>query len=291
MVYVPNFSEKAKIRLILGLLLITGITVFWSLSPRVGAVLSGEDGFLVRFYDVGQGDATLIQEGTTQILIDGGPDGKILGLLGRDLLPWDREIELLVATHPQADHITGLVEVLERYEVQKILYYPSTYDTKTYERFLKAVKNEGAQVLHAASGGQIQVGELLLHIMWPTANFRAQNVNDESIVGVLDYKDFEVLLLGDVEQGVQKRLFSNIDMEVIKMAHHGSWNGVCEPLLQTIAPDLAIISAGANNRYGHPHNQTLALLAKIGLPLLRTDLSGTVTVRSDGSDFWYSTER
>lgn len=290
MVSTPNVSEKAKIGLILGVLLLTLIVVFWALIPQFKAILSGENGFLIRFYAVGQGDAILIQEGNSQILIDGGPNDDILSYLGRDLLPWDREIELIVATHPQADHITGLIGVLERYKVEKVLYYQSAYDTKTYERFLEAVKNEGAQVLSASAGGQIQVGELLLQIMWPTANFKAKNVNDESIVAVLDYKNFEVLLLGDAEQRVQKQLFINVDIEVVKMAHHGSWNGTYEPLLRAIAPDLAIISVGANNQYGHPHNQTLGLLAKIGLPLLRTDLDGTIVVKSDGYDFWYSTE-
>lgn len=288
MVSTPDISKKSQNRLILGFLLGTLAVILWALFPRFVGGLSGENYLFIHFYDVGQGDAILIQEGDTQILVDGGPNDRILTHLGRDLPQWDREIELLVLTHPQADHLTGVLQVLERYKVKRILYYPSVHDTKGYEKFLEVIKNEGAQVLSATAGGQIQVGEILLQIMWPTANYRAGNVNNESVVLVLDYGDFEALLLGDVERKEQaKWSVGNSDIEVIKMAHHGSWNGTYEPLLHAIAPDLAIISAGANNQYEHPHDQTLNLLAKLGVSLLRTDLDGTITVKSDGRNFWY----
>lgn len=288
MVSTPNISKKSQNRLILGLLLGTLAVILWALFPRFVGGLSGENHLFVHFYDVGQGDAILIQKGDIQVLVDGGPNDQILTHLGRDLLPWDREIELLVLTHPQADHLTGVLHVLERYKIKQILYYPSVYDTKGYEKFLEAIRSEGARVLLAEAGGYFRIGEIYLRIVWPTANYRVENVNNESVVLVLDYGDFEALLLGDVERGDQaKWSVGNSDIEVIKMAHHGSWNGTYEPLLRAIAPDLAIISASANNQYGHPHNQTLDLLAKLGVSLLRTDLDGTITVKSDGRDFWY----
>ncbi|MEX0887971.1 MAG: MBL fold metallo-hydrolase, partial [Patescibacteria group bacterium] len=219
------------------------------------------------------------------------PNDRILSYLGRDLLPWDREIELLVLTHPHADHLTGLIPVIERYQVDRILYYPSVYDTRGYQKFQELVQKEGAEVILARAGGELQLGEISLQIIWPSDNFRAENKNDESVVGILDYQDFEVLFLGDVENDIQPRLVVNKDVELIKAGHHGSRNGSYEPLLRASASNLAVISAGAKNQYGHPHQQTLELFDKLGITLLRTDLNGTITVRSDGRNFWYSTER
>ena len=291
MVYLPAFNWRKIEKLILGVLLGTLFLLFWTLEPRFSAYLSGEKGLSIRFYDVGQGDAALIQKGTTQIIIDGGPNDQILTYLGRDLLPWDREIELLILTHPHADHLTGLIPVIGRYQIAKILYFPSAYDTRGYQKFQELVKNEGAAVFWGQAGGTFTWGEISLQIIWPSANFQDENKNNESLVMLLDYQDFEALLLGDAEREVQTRLIINDDVELIKVGHHGSSNGSYEPLLQAGRPDLAVISAGARNQYGHPHQQTLSLFAKLGITLLRTDLNGTITVQSDGRDFWYDTER
>jgi len=275
----------------LTLLLVTAALIWWSLYPRINRVLSGENDLAVRVYDIGQGDAIMIQKGDTQILVDGGPDDRILAHLGRDLLPWDREIELLVLSHPQADHLTGLIAVLERYQVRKVLYYPSRYDTRVYQRFLELIKDEGAEIIFASAGGTVSVGEVTLQVLWPTANFHHQNVNNESVVLLLDYLEFEALLLGDAEQAAQENLNINGNTELLKVSHHGAWNGAYGPLLRAIAPRLAVISSGLDNRFGHPHSRTLSLLKGLGIPFLRTDLNGTITVWSDGYQFWYSTDR
>ncbi len=290
MVSLPAINRKTIEKLILGILLGTVFLIFWTLTPRFSAYLSGE-GLLIRFYDVGQGDAILIEKGTTQILVDGGPNDRILTYLGRDLLPWDREIELLVLTHPHADHLTGLIPVIERYQVQKILYYPGTLESQGYSRFLVAVQKEGAEILAGRAGGEIRLRDLFLQILWPIDNYYDQNANNESLVLLLGYADFAALLLGDAEGVVQSKLSINQDVDLLKVAHHGSWDGIYEPLLREVSPTLAIISVGANNRYGHPHQQTLKLFDNLGIPYLRTDLAGTITVKSDGRNFWYDTER
>ncbi|HLD96372.1 MAG TPA: MBL fold metallo-hydrolase [Patescibacteria group bacterium] len=291
MVSLPAINRKTIEKLIFGICLGTFLLIFWTIGPRLTTSLSGVNDLLIRFYDVGQGDAILIEKGTTQILIDGGPNDQILAHLGRDLIPWDREIELLVLTHPHADHLSGLIPVIERYKVDRILYHPSFYDTRGYEKFQKLVQEEGAEVLSAQAGGKIRLAELSLQLLWPVANFRDDNVNNESIVMLLYYQGFEVLLLGDAERDAQKRFGVTADVDLIKVGHHGSINGSYEPLLRAFRPELAVISAGAKNRYGHPHHQTLSLFANLGITLLRTDLNGTVTVRSDGRNFWYDTER
>lgn len=291
MVSLPAFNRKTTEKLILGALLGTFFLLFWTTAPRFSAYLSGENDLLIKFYDVGQGDSILIEKGTTQILIDGGPNDRILTDLGRDLLPWDREIELLVLTHPHADHLTGLIPVIGRYKIDRILYFPSVYDTAGYKNFQELVEKEGAEVLLGQAGGKLTLGEISFQIIWPTANFRDENKNNESLVMLLDYQDFEALLLGDAEKEIQSRFVINEDVEVIKVGHHGSKNGSYEPLLRAVRPDLAVISVGAKNRYGHPHQQTLDLFDRLRIPILRTDLSGTVTVQSDGRNFWYDTDR
>lgn len=296
MVYLPNITRAVKIRLIFGSLVVTLALLFWGLSWRFAGGLLGEGNLSLSIYDIGQGDAILVQQGNTQILIDGGPDDKILTTLGHDIPPWDRTIELLVLTHPHADHLTGLLPVFERYKIEKILYYPSVYDTKGYAKFLevaqKEVRNKGAEIFYAQAGGQIQLGKIVLHILWPTANFHSEDINNESVVLQVDYDNFEALLLGDAEQEVQANFLSSINkVQVLKVGHHGSWNGSYEPLLRAAVPELAVISVGAGNRYGHPHQSALNLLKKLGIPILRTDLNGTVTVKTNGQRFWYATER
>jgi len=296
MVPLPNVSKEIKDRLVFGLLFSTIAIIFWALSWQVSGVLSGEAELKINFYDVGQGDAILIQKGDLQILIDGGPDEEILNALGRDLPPWDRTIELMILTHPHADHLAGLNPVIERYKVEKFLYYPSVYDTQGYKKFLDVMEKEhladGSIILQASAGGDLWVGEVHLQILWPTDNYHSKNVNNESVVALLSYEDFEVLLLGEVEQEAQANFLSSIkEVELIKISHHGSWNGTYEPLLRLARPQLAVIPVGVRNTYGHPHQSTLNLLERLGISILRTDISGTIRVQSDGKSFWYHTER
>ena len=291
MVSIPNISQKTRYSLILGLFSCAAALVLWLVSPQISRSISGETNLVLKFYDVGQGDSLLIQKGATQILVDGGPDEDVLSHLGQDLLQWDREIELLVLTHPHADHLTGLLAVLEHYQVKTILYYPSLYSSRGYQHFLNLVANEGAEVLKASAGGQIQVGPLLLQILWPPANYHSQNLNNESVVMLFNYRDFGALLLGDAEHDAQKDITIKGNVNVIKVAHHGSSNGSYAQLLRTASPKLAIISAGEGNSFGHPHGPALKLLKNLGILTLRTDLNGTVTVGSDGTDFWYTTDR
>ena len=140
MVPLPVISEKTKDKLIFSTLITTLLVIFWALSFKFARGSSGGPLLTVNFYDVGQGDAILIAKGETQILVDGGPNDDILSYLGQDLPPWDRKIELMVLTHPHADHLTGLLSVLERYQVERVLFYPVADETKGYQKFLKAIR-------------------------------------------------------------------------------------------------------------------------------------------------------
>lgn len=297
MVPLPSISAKTKEKLIFGTLATTLLAIVWALSFQFVAPLSGGTPLLtLSFYDVGQGDAILIEKGEIQVLVDGGPEDEILSYLGKDLPPWDRKIELMVLTHPHADHLTGLLSVLERYEVERILFYPVSYDTKGYQKFLKAIVEEGAVIWKGESGGVFSLSGISFRVLSPKATetqklLEAQNVNNASVVLSLTFGEFDALLLGDAEKEAQNRFVPLVsEVEVLKIAHQGAQDAAYEPLLRQASPELAVISVG-KNKYGHPHQSTRSLLAELGIKVLRTDLSGTIKVMSDGKKFWYTLER
>ena len=291
MVSLPVISEKTKDKLIFGTLVTTSLVIFWALSFQFARGSSGEPLLTVSFYDVGQGDAVLITKGETQILVDGGPNDDILSYLGQDLPPWDRKIELMVLTHPHADHLTGLLSVLERYQVERILCYPIAYGTKIYQKFLEAIGDEEAIIWKGESGVTVELSGVSFRVLWPRDGFSDTNINNSSVVLAVNYGEFDTLLLGDAEKEAQIRFISLVpEVEVLKVAHQGSQDGVYEPFLRQASPELAVISVGKNS-YGHPHQMTLDLLSKLGITVVRTDLSGTIKVMSDGKKFWYDTVR
>lgn len=291
MVPLPVISEKAKDKLIFGTLITTLVVLFWALSFQFVSGSSDKPLLTISFYDVGQGDAILITKGETQILVDGGPNERILSYLGEDLPPWDREIELMVLSHPHADHLTGLLSVLERYTVERILFYQVAYDTKGYQKFLEAIKEEGAVIWRGEQGVVMEISGMELKVLWPSEGFSDANINNTSVVLTLSFREFDVLFLGDAEKEAQFKLSSiTPEVEVLKVAHQGSANAAYEPLLRKASPEVAVISVG-KNQYGHPHHDTLHLLEQLGATVLRTDLSGTIKLMSDGNKFWYDTAR
>lgn len=291
MVSLPVIPEKTKDKLIFSTLITTLLVILWALSFQFVVGSPGRPLLTVSFYDVGQGDAILIEWGEIQILVDGGPNDDILSYLGQDLPPWDRKIELMILTHPHADHVTGLLSVLERYQVERVLFYPVTYETRGYQKFLKAIKDEGAIIWKGESGVTVELSGLHFEVLWPREGFFDANINNASVVLVLSFGEFDALLLGDAEKEAQIRFVSAVsEVEVLKVAHQGSADAAYEPLLRQASPELAVISVGKNS-YGHPHAQTLSLLKRLEIEVLRTDHSGTIRVMSDGNKFWYTNSR
>ena len=258
-----------------------------------------ETGLLkMEFLDVGQGDAIfIITPGNSRILIDGGPSKAISSRIV-NLLPLnDKRIDLIILTHPHADHVTGLTAVLKDFEVRSIIFNPEDYDSKTFSDFMAAVKDEvakGAKIIKVKTGDLISFGDLKLRVIWdpysldsPTSpNLASNNPNDRSIVTEFSYKNFDAFLPGDEEIPEAERMLASVALspvEVLKVAHHGSRNGLNDNLLNVLKPDLAVISAGKGNSYGHPHPETINLLSEAGTKVLRTDLNGTIEVVSDGA--------
>jgi len=239
--------------------------------------------------DVGQGDAILIFKGSTQILVDGGPNNKVLSCLSRYMPFWDREIELVVLTHPERDHYFGLIEVFRRYRVDNFLSNRIASGGQGDGVLEKEVGREGVTHITPDVGKTIRVGLISLDILHPAKDFQGKKTNDYSIVTLLKYKEFEALLAGDIEDAISDSIaqnWRNRVVEYIKVPHHGSKNGVSVNLLKAVMPKIAVMSVGKNNSYGHPHEEVLEMLKNSNAKLLRTDEMGDVEVVTDGEKIW-----
>ena len=255
--------------------------------------------------DVGQGDAILIAYKETQILTDGGPDKSVLECLGRYMPFYDREIELVISTHPDSDHATGLISVLQGYKVDEILINPIDPGTQVYKALESEVGGRGVGVVNPMSGMQLGLGLIHLDILGPTGDlFNKLQVQDPesnlskysisretnlySIVYRLSFKDFSGLLPGDIPPEVSDSLangWTKGNLNYIKIPHHGSINGLTENLIKVTIPNMAIISVGKNS-WGFPRPEILEILNRHNVQVLRTDLMGDIEVITDGSAYW-----
>lgn len=250
-------------------------------------------GFLeVIFFDVGQGEAIFIKSPHNhQVLIDGGPDKTILERIGKEMPFWDRTIDLIILSHPSADHLKGLLKVLERYEVERILWTGIEVDTFIYQEWLRLINQEGAEIFIAQAGQKIKLGpKIFLDVLNPSENLKGQKIkrgraiNNTSIVARLVHNQNSFLLTADIERQVERELKDRKDLgsEVLKIAHHGSRTSSSLEFIETVSPEIAIISVGKGNRHNHPHQEVLERLEKFDIKILRTDLDGDIKISSDG---------
>lgn len=249
----------------------------------------------LHFYmlDVGQGDALYFRTSHGQdVLVDGGQGKDVLAELGRSMPFYDRDIDLVIATHPDKDHIGGLINVLEKYNVGRFMMTGINDDSKDYAQLKELIDEKEIPVTVAQKGQKINFGDDLgVDIIAPeNMNGKSmENINDSSIVGLLRFKDFEILLTGDAElaewEDILSALPNNKKIEILKISHHGSKNGTTEKILAGIKPELALISVGKGNSYGHPHREVLSVLEKFRVKVLRTDEKGTIEIVSDGDHY------
>jgi len=256
----------------------------------IAAILAGviwhqqEQELKVIFFDVGQGDSILIQKGSNQILIDGGPDGKkVMEKLGEYVPFWDRRIEIVIATHPDQDHIDGLVDVMENYKIGEVIDNGVEADSQVYKKFKNIIQEKGIREIEGKSGMNIEIGEnTKLEILSPDGTQEKSNPKDTnitSIVSKLTSGDSSFLFTGDLTmEGEQILLGKNLDLhsQVLKIAHHGSKYATSDEFLSSVNPQEAVISVGKNNRYGHPATDVLDRLGAHKIIIKRTDEMGDV---------------
>ena len=271
---------------VLGILVFLNIFIWqevfdWLFNPYLKVI----------FFNVGQGDAIfIVSPQKHQILIDGGPNSIILEKLAKEMPFWDRSIDLIILTHPEHDHIAGLLEVLKRYKVENILWTGVIRDTAEYKEWLRLIKRENSELRIAKAEQKIKAREVHFDILNPFENLsgrKIKNVNNTSVIAKLVFDKKSFLFSGDAYKPVERKLIARglaLDSDVLKVGHHGSKTSSAEEFIEKVLPEIAVISAGKNNRYGHPHQQTLDTLEKYGVETLRTDINGDIKIISDGKN-------
>ena len=276
-------NKKLAWGILAGLVILNVVAwvVVWDLS---------QPSFLkVVFFDVGQGDSIFIETPERyQVLIDGGPDLTVLEKLAAQMPFYDRTLDLVVLTHPERDHLFGLLEVLERYKIKNILWTGIVRDTAEWEEWVKLIKEEGAQIIIAQAGQRIILQKepfIFFDILNPSENLKDRefkNSNDTSIVVNLVFKDVSFLFTGDISNKIEKKL--TVDSDILKVAHHGSKTSSSPEFLQAVSPEVVVISVG-ENKYGHPAPEVLANLKQFNIEILITKELGDIKVISDGNSF------
>ena len=273
-----------------------GILVFLvclNLIAWVGIYEISASKFLeVNFFNVGQGDAIFIQTPERrQILIDGGPGSIILEKLAKEMPFWDRSIDLVILTHPEHDHIAGLIEVLKRYEVEHILWTGVLRSTAEFKEWQNLVEKENARIKIAQAGQRIiDSGSWEIKVLYPFENLNGKtvkSVNNTSVVVRLVFGNNSFLFTGDAFKSVEKKLISkgeDLDSDILKVGHHGSKTSSKEEFIEKVSPEIAVIQAGEDNPYGHPNQEVLAILQNFGINVFRTDLNGDIKIISDGNN-------
>ncbi|OGD92457.1 hypothetical protein A2697_02890 [Candidatus Curtissbacteria bacterium RIFCSPHIGHO2_01_FULL_41_44] len=252
--------------------------------------------------DVGQGDGLLvITPGGRDVVIDGGPGSKIIDCLSQKMPFWDRSIDLMVVTHPQKDHMAGLLEVLARYKVKMIATTQVKNDTELFRAWQEATKNEGAKIYIPNIDDRLMLETLNLQVLWPGrgqidqwGKSQPKDLNETSIVLRLEYGNFCAYLTGDIP----KEIFVSLTLQgvplqscqVLKVAHHGSKTGTNQEIIDLVKPAIAVIQVGKNS-FGHPHKEVTDLLQSKGVKILRNDTNGIIEVESDGRSFKVKSEK
>ncbi len=286
------------------LLLIVGLALAGCNVDPVGSApqatpAPGQGTLKVVFLDVGQGDSILVQAPNGQtMLVDGG---RTIEMADRVILPqlraWGAQrVDVLVVTHPDADHISGLVGVLEKFPVALVALTGDQHATQIYERLLLDIRDKNVKALQVRTGTVIPFDPAVkLEVLGPDdALVNQDNTNDGSIVIKLTHGQSSFLLTGDAEFAENLSILrrgADVRSTVLKLGHHGSSTSTDENWLRAVQPQLGIISAGKDNPYGHPHAEVIRALNQLGIPTIRTDEHGTITVTSDGSQLQVTSQR
>lgn len=278
-----HFKQYFKIYILL-ILLLANTVIFSAVWQYSDIRLS------VAFLDVGQGDAIFINSPQgRQMLIDGGTGASILRELGQVMPFYDRSIDVVVATHADQDHIGGLVKVLERFQVNLFVRTNAVSESAVFTELLDLLAEKNIPVEIVTEAEIISLGNgVNFDILFPVSDTAGWETNESSIVGKLRYGTNSFLLTGDSPQIVEKYLVgkygNNLQSDVLKAGHHGSKTSSSELFVGTVSPAYSIISAGANNRYGHPAPEVLEILNKFGGQILQTAEKGTIIFDSNGQE-------
>jgi len=248
--------------------------------------------------DVGQGDGIFIRTPKgIDIVIDGGPDSRIIDCISKHMPFWDKTIEMVVLSHPHADHLTGLINLSKYYTIETFVTENLKNNTVGYRALLQLLVSRKIKVNYIYAGDKFKIKDgVVFEIVGPSKKFLQEtSPNGEigdtgelaSLGSILTYGKFSMLLTGDSQASElgEALKFKNLSISVLQVPHHGSKFGLNQEILEVLIPKLAVISVGKDNKYGHPNPITLDLLKQSGSRTLRTDQVGDIEVISDGNSF------
>jgi len=277
----PDLSLK---QWVVGYLICIGLLVL-----AVSQFADAHQGLEVSVLDVGQGDSILIQTPEYHnILIDAGPDSKTVDRLGEELGFFDKTIDLFVLTHPHNDHYGGILDVMQKYRIKKVILTGVVSDDPVYQAFLESAKTDGAEFVFIQNNQDIQIApDLYLDIIYPFSDYSlvgqsVANANNTSIVARLlkqtpDGWENLIMLTGDTETEEEREILlsgQDVRSDALKVGHHGSKTATSDVFLDAVSPVTAVISVGAGNKFGHPHAETIEKLS--GLTVRQTMTEGTI---------------
>lgn len=284
-------SKKERIKTLVIILAIIAVSVVvYFISEGIADKPKYDDlaGIQIHYIDVGQGTASFIDNGNTDILIDTGPDHNSYKLVDylRDLKV--THIEYLFLSHPHEDHIGGADEIFESFEVSNVVMPQQETDSSYYDEMMKAARKEKAEIIYASSGDEFEIGDTEVRILSPSPkhSYGEDELNLASLVMQVSYGDNSFVFTGDAEAEnesyILKRFGRRIDCDILAVGHHGSSTSSTPEFIRTLRPETAVISCGEDNDYGHPHVETLETFKKYSVDVCRTDREGSIVFSCDG---------
>lgn len=275
-----KFAAKYPVAVILAAVIIAVTYIF---GKEDLTVTEGE--IEVHFIDVGQGDAALILTDSGAVLIDAGTTESGQTVASYVSTRTDT-IDYMIMSHPHEDHIGGAGDVLDAVNVKNVIMPDRTADSACFDRLLDGIEQSGATVIEAVAGNGYSVGELGLEILSPDANEDYEDTNNVSAVVRVTFGSTSFMFTGDAEAVVEKDLVESarlLDCDVLKVGHHGSSTSSTEDFVKAVSPDIAVISCGKDNSYGHPHWEVMEILDEYNAEVYRTDRLGNIVITSDGT--------
>ena len=278
---------------------ILAVTIGLATLSLAAVTTHSGDSLRVTFSETQRGDLSLIETpGGRQILIDGsGSPDDAVNFLGDRMPFWDHSLDVVILTHPHADHVTGLLRVLESYEIDRILHAPIEYNSQAYLAWLSETEKLSERVISAQAGTVIDFGDgSYLEVLHSGPTDYSNDPNDASVVVRVSYGDISFLMTGDASTIVEKRLLaSGVDLnaDVLKVPHQGSKGSSSVDFINAVSPAIAVIPVGGENPFGHPHQEAVDRLEAVVPPgqLFTTSTDGTITVTTDGERLWAHAER
>ncbi|NFH79646.1 MBL fold metallo-hydrolase [Clostridium botulinum] len=288
-----KFKKLISMLLVLSVVLVTlGCSQPTKASANniITTTQSDLSGIKIHYIDVGQGDSELIQIDDKNVLIDAGcNDSKALNYLKSIGI---NKLDYVIATHPHEDHIGGMTTIINNFNIGEFYAPKVTHTTRTFENMIKALQNKGVKITDPKVGDTLTIGNATMQFLAPNSN-KYEDLNNYSIVTRLKYGNKAFIFTGDAESLSEGEILAkqlDIQSDVLKLGHHGSYSSTGNEFLNKVNPKYAIVSCGKNNDYGHPHKETTDKLNKKGIEIFRTDTNGTIIATCDGNNISFNTD-